>query len=273
MKLHKKLIITGRMTLLTGLHIGDSKDNVEIGGVDNPVVRRKDNNEPYIPGSSLKGKLRSLLEVALGEGINAKGETSFDYENYRTETGKVLARLFGSAGDNGTPARLQVRDAYLTREEDDKGNLTGGWAKLLYDSEFTDMPYTEVKFENRIDRIKGTAEHPRQTERIPAGAEFDVQFVVNIITPTTKKGEDGKPAPMAADKQEILAKKYEDEFVALLQDGISLLEDDYLGGSGSRGYGQVKFDFNDWQVVKEGKGVVHKLASEYLEKSNKPVQA
>ncbi|WP_019990107.1 type III-A CRISPR-associated RAMP protein Csm3 [Rudanella lutea] len=263
MKLHKKLIITGRMTLLTGLHIGDSKDNVEIGGVDNPVVRRKDNNEPYIPGSSLKGKLRSLLEVALGEGINAKGETSFDYDNYRTETGKILARLFGSAGDNGTPARIQVRDAYLTRE----------WAKLLYDSEFTDMPYTEVKFENRIDRIKGTAEHPRQTERIPAGAEFEVQFVVNIITPTTKKGEDGKPALIPADEQESLANKYEKEFLALLEDGIRLLEDDYLGGSGSRGYGQITFDFNGWQIVKDGKGVVHKQASDYLEKSNKPVLA
>ena len=164
MKLHKKIIISGTLELLTGLHIGDSKDNVEIGGVDNPVVRRKDNNEPYIPGSSLKGKLRSLLEVALGEGINNKGETSFDYENYKTERGRVLARLFGSAGDKGASARLLVRDCSLTRE----------WAKNLYDSEFTDMPYTEVKFENRIDRIKGTAEHPRQTERVPAGAEFVV---------------------------------------------------------------------------------------------------
>ena len=66
MQLHKKLIISGTMTLITGLRIGDSKDNVDIGGVDMPVVRRKDNNQPYIPGSSIKGKIRSLLEVATG---------------------------------------------------------------------------------------------------------------------------------------------------------------------------------------------------------------
>jgi len=246
MKLHKKLIITGKMTLLTGLHIGDSKDNVEIGGVDNPVVRRKDNNEPYIPGSSLKGKLRSLLEVALGEGINAKGETNFDYTAYKSERGQQLARLFGSSGDKGGASRLMVRDASLTR----------GWARRLDESEFTDMPFTEVKFENTIDRIKGTATNPRQTERIPAGAEFEVELVVNIITRTFEVDDKGKKIrDITETEQAVVATQYETQFVALLKDGIQLLEDDYLGGSGSRGYGQVKFDFNNWENVKaEQKG-------------------
>lgn len=281
MKLHKKLIITGKMTLLTGLHIGDSKDNVEIGGVDNPVVRRKDNNEPYIPGSSLKGKLRSLLEVALGE----NADTSF--KNYSSDTGKVLAYLFGSAAKDGMPSRLLVRDAYLTRELNEKGELTGGWAKLLYDSEFTDMPYTEVKFENTIDRIKGTALNPRQTERIPAGAEFIVEFVVNIITPTTKKDDEGKRVPTSDEDQKAEAARHETDFLNLLQDGIRLLEDDYLGGSGTRGYGQVMFDFNNWQdgkaeqkTEKGGEsrqtkiqypiGITHKSAESYLLKSSPP---
>ena len=254
MKLHKKIIIRGTMTLLTGLHIGDSKDNVEIGGVDNPVVRRKDNNEPYVPGSSLKGKLRSLLEVALGEAINSKGETSFDAEVYKSDTGKVLARLFGSSGDKGTPSRLMVRDCSLTRELDKDKNVISGWAYKLKESEFTDMPYTEVKFENRIDRIKGVAEHPRQTERIPAGAEFYVEFVINIVTPTFEKDDKGKKTRDISDsEQEAMATKYQEEFISLLQAGIRLLEHDYLGGSGSRGYGQVKFDFNNWEDVEAEK--------------------
>lgn len=217
MKLHRKIIIKGRVELLTGLHIGDSKENVEIGGVDAPVVRRKDNNQPFIPGSSLKGKIRSLLEIA--EGVNAESK----FEEY--PDGCVIPFLFGSAGETGRPSRIIFRDAYLTKE----------WAQQLYDSKFTDMPYTEVKFENVINRIKGTAEHPRQIERIPAGAQFDVEMIINIIT---REG----------DEQEAL--ENEKNFLSLLKKGIKLLEDDYLGGSGSRGYGQVKFHIN-WDSIEK----------------------
>ena len=80
------------------------------------------------------------------------------------------------------------------------------------------MPYTENKYENTIDRVRGTALHPRQSERVPAGAEFAVEMVVNIWEGDNKK-----------------------ELLGLLQDGIRLLENDYLGGDGSRGCGQVKF--------------------------------
>lgn len=215
MKLHKKIIIKGRMELLTGLHIGDSKENVEIGGVDAPVVRRKDNNQPYIPGSSLKGKIRSLLEIA--EGVNADS----NFKKY--PNGCVIPYLFGSAGDEGLPSRIIFRDSYLTDE----------WAQKLSKSEFTDMPYTELKFENVINRIKGTAEHPRQIERIPAGAQFNVEMIINIVT---REG----------DEKEAL--ENEKNFLSLLMKGIKLLEDDYLGGSGSRGYGQVKFHIN-WDAI------------------------
>jgi CRISPR-associated protein Csm3 len=70
--------------------------------------------------------------------------------------------------------------------------------------------------------VKGTAEHPRQMERIPAGVFFDVEFVVNVW-------DDDK----------------EKDLLDLLQKGINALENDYLGGSGSRGYGQIKFDDDD----------------------------
>ena len=81
------------------------------------------------------------------------------------------------------------------------------------------MPYTENKYENTIDRIKGVAEHPRQIERVPAGAKFAAEIILNIWDDDN-----------------------ENDQIALLKKGISLIENDYLGGSGSRGYGQVKIE-------------------------------
>lgn len=211
-KLIYKIIQKGKITLLSGLHIGDSKESADIGGVDSPVVRRKDNNEPYIPGSSLKGKLRSLLEVANGENANSK------FQNSTSDIGK----LFGTAGDNGRPSRIIVRDAYLQKES----------AARLRDSSYTDMPYTEIKFENVINRIDGKAEHPRQQERVPAGAEFNTEFVINIIA-----------------ENAVEANELKDKYLNLLKKGIQLLEKDYLGGSGSRGYGQVKIELEKEEVI------------------------
>lgn len=191
----KKIKISTTLELVTGLHVGGNKENVEIGGIDNPVIRTaiKD-NQPYIPGSSLKGKIRSLLEQIAGS----------------AEVGRnsEINEVFGFAKDN-KPSKVIFRDAYL--------NITS--AKLLEDSDNLDMPYTEGKWENVIHRVKGTAEHPRQTERIPAGVSFDVEMVINVWD----NEEDGKKS------------------LDLLKKGIAALENDYLGGSGSRGYGQVKF--------------------------------
>ena len=215
MKLHKKLEFKGSITLLSGLHIGDSKESVEIGGVDSPVIRRKDKNQPYIPGSSIKGKIRSLLDVSFGED---------DIENYKSKDGKDIQRLFGSAaksGNYGNPSRILFRDCYLNSESE----------KKFKESEFTDMPYTEIKFENTIDRIKGTSVNIRQIERVPAGAIFDFSMVLNIIT------QDGNLE--SAIKEEAI-------FLNLLKRGFNLIEKDYLGGSGSRGYGQIAISIN-WE--------------------------
>lgn len=192
-KLVKKILVSTKLTVVTGLHIGGSKDSVEIGGIDNPVIKvatRK--NQPYIPGSSLKGKMRCLLEQVNGATAVGKSE--------------IVNNLFGYASNN-QPSKLIVRDAYLTADSVEK---------LVAAS--LDMPYTENKYENTIDRIKGKAEHPRQSERVPAGAEFDVEMVINVW--------DNDSA---------------DELKQLLKQGVALIENDYLGGSGSRGYGQVKF--------------------------------
>ncbi len=199
-QLIKKIKIETSITLVTGLHIGGNGDNVEIGGIDNPVIKLAfKENVPYIPGSSLKGKMRCLLEQIAGAtkvGLNPKVNNLFGC----TENSSLKI--------NNQPSKLIVRDAMLS--DDSK--------KALLECDSLDMPYTENKFENVIDRVKGVAEHPRQSERVPAGATFNAEFVINIWD---------------NDKEE--------ELKALFMKGIRLLENDYLGGSGSRGYGQIKF--------------------------------
>lgn len=198
-KLLKKIKVNTTISLLTGLHIGGSKDNVEIGGIDNPVIKiSTKNNQPYIPGSSLKGKLRGLLEQIEGKSL-----------------GKDMSinSVFGftEGKENSQMSKLIFRDSYLI----------GDSVKLLENSSNLDMPYTENKFENTIDRVKGVTVKGgiRQTERIPAGVSFDVEIIINVWD----HDEDGQKS------------------LAMLERGIKALENDYLGGSGSRGYGQVKF--------------------------------
>ena len=215
-QLIKKIKIQTSITLVTGLHIGGSSDNVEIGGIDNPVIKLATRgNEPYIPGSSLKGKMRCLLEQTAGA-----SKVGMD---------KKVNNLFGITESkdlktDNQPSKLIVRDAILSKESKE--------ALLACDN--LDMPYTENKWENVINRTKGIAEHPRQSERVPAGAVFNAEFVLNIWDDDN-----------------------EDELMAYFEKGIRLLENDYLGGSGSRGYGQIKFgefvktelsDANDWKA-------------------------
>lgn len=215
-KLVKKIRIETSITLVTGLHIGGSSENVEIGGIDNPVIKLATReNQPYIPGSSLKGKMRCLLEQTAG--ASQVGMSSEVNNLFGITESKALKT------DN-RPSKLIVRDAMLTAES----------KELLLGNNNLDMPYTENKFENTINRTKGVAEHPRQSERVPAGAVFNAEFILNIW-------DDDK----------------EDELIGLFEKGIRLLENDYLGGSGSRGYGQIKFgelvktelsDANDWKA-------------------------
>ena len=196
-KLEKKVLYTGTITLKTGLHIGGSNAALNIGGPDKFVVRNPINNIPYIPGSSLKGKMRALVEIANGETNNGKPTN---------DPNSKAGALFGISGDNekSKPSRLIVRDAELDINACDFSN--------------TDLPYTESKTEVAIDRVTAKA-NPRTFERVPAGAKFKLNMVLNVF-----EGED-----------EAALKK-------TLNQAIELLEDDYLGGHGSRGYGQVKID-------------------------------
>lgn len=211
-KLVLKIKIKAVVELITGLHIGGNSDNIEIGGIDLPVVKTafrcgKPDNQPYIPGSSLKGKMRCLLEQLNGA----------------TEVGgcEKVNNLFGFSKDNKSskdnkPSKLIVRDAYLTQDSVD----------LFANNDTLDMPYTESKYENVIDRVKGIAEHPRQIERVPAGARFNVEFIINVWDDDNKA-----------------------ELLELFEEGIKALENDYLGGNGSRGYGQIKFSEREVEEV------------------------
>lgn len=204
-KLNKKIVFNGKITLVTGLHIGGTNAALNIGGPDKFVVRNPINNIPYIPGSSLKGKLRSLIELYYGCSTIKNGDAVAS-EDPMSKSGY----LFGTAGkeDNKKRAsRLIIRDAELDIIDSKK-------------FENTDLPYTESKTEVNIDRVTAKA-NPRTFERVPAGAVFKLNMVLNVFQ----------------DEDETQLKN-------TLQLAIQLLEDDYLGGHGSRGYGQVKISID-----------------------------
>ena len=218
LKLDRKIFIQGEIKLLTGMHVGGSSLGLGIGGADKVVIRNPVDNLPYIPGSSLKGKMRSLLEKSLG-----LVQISQERDEW---TGKLCqnpeedaVQLFGFPADTGdtkpdyAPTRLTVRDSRLLNEQ------------TLAGAENTDMYCTEIKTEVAIDRLTSKA-NPRQFERVPAGARFSLDLVLDLYNVDAgSKGEKNRAG----------------RFVRLVSQALSLVEDDYIGGQGTRGYGQVEF--------------------------------
>lgn len=217
-----KLVLTATLHCETGLHIGAGKGNLDIGGADNPVVKDAHGN-PLLPGSSLRGRLRSLLEHALGlttaEELvylsRRRGQEVRIHESDRADD--LVCRLFGRASQamdrvsggslearTASPGRLTVQDAPL-----EAASITPQMREFLEDE------LTEVKSELAIDRITAQAA-PRTLERVPAGARFPIRLVVDV--------RDRSDAGM----------------VALLLQGLRLLEDNPLGGGGARGNGRVR---------------------------------
>ena len=215
--LYGRIFVRGDIRAITGLHIGRGKEALEIGGVDNPVVRDPLTNRPYIPGSSLKGKMRSLWEKMTGAEQNSligrtKGKevrihVCADLGAYQD---CPVCPIYGVPGDKGSsnPTRLVVRDVLLSKTE----------AKRLEDEAHTDIPYTEVKWEAAIDRVTSAAT-PRPMERVPADTRFEgMEIVFSVYDPNDLE-----------------------RFVHVLE-AMQLLQDDYLGGLGSRGSGKVVFE-------------------------------
>src|SRR6202035_3498567 len=223
LKLIGKLILEGEMRCETGLHVGAGKGSLEIGSSDNPVIKDAF-GRPYIPGSSLRGRLRSLLEQSSGLTVPAelvylskrKGQEVRIHQSDRPDdeigllfgrSPQRLDRVEGEALDarSATPARLTIYDSPL-----DQDSITPQMRENLDDE------ITEVKSENAIDRITSQA-NPRTLERVPAGARFHVRMVLDVL----------------CEEDKALA--------ARLVEGLRLLEDDALGGGGSRGSGRVRF--------------------------------
>lgn len=207
MRLINNMKITGTLKCESGLHIGGSAEQIEIGGVDLPIIKHPVTGEPYIPGSSFKGKMRSQLERKAGK-MSGNGEPC----NCGNET-CIICKVFGAHKNTRHklgPTRLIVRDACFsekTRTElenhlKDKGSS-----------------YIEKKIENTVNRMQGTAAHPRSQERVPAGAEFDMELVLQLFD-------------IDGDGQ---------DFIEFIKEGLRQVQDTYLGGGGSRGSGKVSF--------------------------------
>jgi CRISPR-associated protein Csm3 len=204
----KHKIIKGTLTCETGLRIGGSKDDIEIGGMDNPIIRDPLTNLPYLPGSSIKGKTRSLLELKHGR-VGRDGEPC--------GCGACLVcRVFGphkNVRHDLGPTRIIVRDARLTPESE---------AALRKMQDEKGLLYAEVKTENIVNRLTGVAADRglRTQERVPAGTVFDFEISVRIFDDDN-----------------------EQQILDFIREGLDLLQKDYLGGSGSRGYGKVRLDY------------------------------
>lgn len=218
MKLESIKEIKGKIILKSGLHIGAGDMEMKIGGIDNAVIKHPHTQEPYIPGSSIKGKVRSLLEMRSGmmgetggNPLQVKDWIKCGNPEAKKACEKIL-KLFGSSGaENDSalgPTRVSFADCPLDDAWKQKA-LTLHW------------PLSEVKSENSINRIKGTAENPRFSERVPAGAEFIFRMTIKHLS------------------------KEESELETFLLEGLKLLQMDALGGSGSRGYGRIEFQFED----------------------------
>jgi len=217
LKLIKHKHIQGTLTCKTGMRIGGSKEDIDIGGIDNPIIRDPITKLPYIPGSSLKGKLRSLLEYSTGR-VGPEGMPCTCGQQ-----DCMVCRIFGphrNTNHDLGPTRIIVRDAPLSEESREK------LRPLLEEG----VNYAELKRENWIDRRTGVAGKGglRTQERVPAGTKFDFNIHVRVF-----QGDD------------------EEKIVGFIKRGLELLTSEYLGGSGTRGYGWVDVEYTVRDVASQ----------------------
>ncbi len=212
MKQLKIKTLNGKIKVETGLHIGAGSDVIEIGGMDNPIIRNPKTKMPYIPGSSVKGKMRSLMEWKLGKVTQYNGKPCSCGEC-------EVCRVFGvsaankpeekeQAGQRG-PTRLIIRDAEISHT-----------SLEAYDKDGT--PLVEEKHENTINRITAEA-NPRPVERVVPGTLFDFELSYRVLDTGDGGAEDEK------------------NFKEVVLQALALLQLDYLGGGGSRGNGKISF--------------------------------
>jgi CRISPR-associated protein Csm3 len=200
--------IRGTILCESGVRVGGSRDELEIGGMDNPVVRDARSGEPYLPGSSLKGRMRSLIERDSGLSLGGRNQEE-PHGCGRDDC--LFCKVFGPHKNTNHrlgPSRLIVRDAYLTEES--RKELQGGG------------PVMDVRTENMVNRRSNTATNPRPVERVARGVTFDLELVVRLF-------ENDQP----------------DEVLTMLRRGLELLAIEGVGDGISRGHGQISISFSE----------------------------
>jgi len=230
----KKKSFELEIEVVTGLHIGSGGDKAQIGGIDSPVIKDPISKEPYIPGSSLKGKLRCLLETEatdeypdgdndrkINKYFGATSEYLKDEKKKKEESKKNNPKAdTGAADEEGgnqgnsseeeSLSRFLFRDLilYYPKQGDDVKKGDDSHRKLPL----------EIKTEISISRETGKVKDgPRTIERIPPGTRFTGVILLRY-----------------KDESEL------DEMQKMVVRALELLVTDALGGSGSRGYGAVK---------------------------------
>jgi len=256
-----------KLRVITGLHIGGSDDTMQIGGIDSAVIKReifansdgtinydgsgKKITEPYIPGSSLKGKVRSLLEhsfglireqkIKLGDKAGKPVDSSFAklLDGNLQKKANLIITLFGESAGSGDKSNIKItraifRDTFLTMAS----------RKLYLEDK---LKLSEEKAENTINRVSVTA-NPRFMERVPSGVEFDFEVIIRDL------GDDEKQKELFNDTIEL---------------GLLLLQNDALGGGGSRGNGKIEFEiFKDKDLANEIKTLMDKIKTSLNEPIN-----
>ena len=198
----------------SGLHIGGSQDELTIGGSDNPVIKNPETRDPYVPGSSLKGKMRGELEKQMGRRNG----------NKPCGCGKcAVCRVFGAHSNDSDlgPSRIIVRDGQLS---------SGG--------------RIENKAENVIDRRTGAAARGglRSNERVVEGTVFNMQIVLQVFD---------LDRDFSYTDTNSGSRRGDEALQAVVADGLRLVQMTGLGGGTSRGSGAVSFhdfklDGNPW---------------------------
>lgn len=232
-KFEAKYIMKFDIECITGLHIGGLDTGGRIGELDNPVIKDSMTGLPMIAGSSLKGRIRERLEW---NHVDSNNETAITRRFKQLEPdkkgnidfGKIgqcncgtcdICHYFGHSNHDAEksqevflgPTRILVRDALP------KNGQVAKWEEKL-----GAQTYTEVKVENTISRLTAVA-NPRQMERVPAGSVFSGEVVIDTYNVPHREKDNIQTALM------------------LLFKGMTLIEDSFLGGGGSRGSGVVQF--------------------------------
>lgn len=205
-----KLKISCKLTVKSGLHIGTSEPFSSIGSVDSYVIRDPMTNLPIVPGSSLKGKMRYLLSCV----YNTKGNSEIKVPEGDYDDIKIL-NLFGKS-QNKIRGRLIFTDSVMDKD--------------VMNSNGLEEPI-EVKAENAIPRVTKNSTKPRQIERVVRGSQFPIDVIYTIYAPEN-----------VSNTNKCICNDFR-----MIQNGFFLIENDYLGGNGTRGHGKV--EFSDFQCT------------------------